>query len=320
MNPKVSIVIPCYNAEKFIAEALKSVFSQTFTDYEVIVVNDASTDRSRDIISHYADKIKLINLEVNGGEAHARNKALKEASGLYISFLDADDIWRPEKLAKQVSYLDSHPEVGFVYSNGTCFKVEKGAKVFVREFKLSFDGDVFKELFWSNFVPGHTPMVRKTILDQVGYYDEAVQLKRAATDYDLWLRIARVTNFGHISELLADYRLHESNMLGLSYENVLLSYQYIYEKFYSIFPDTKERIGLTRNDSIGDLYLRHAFMDFTSKKRLYALKKISASIKYCPAKGMMALFLIVFGLHTPSLWKHLIWRFDIIYTKFVKRH
>ncbi len=319
-NVKVSVIIPAFNAGKYIEEALNSVFSQTYRQFEIIMVDDCSTDNTKEILEKYKSKIHLITLQTNQGEAHARNTAINEAQGEYISFLDADDMWRPTKLEKQVSYLDAHPEIGFLYSNATCFKVVNNEKQIIREFHLDFTGDVFKELFWSNFVPGHTPMVRADILKTVGLFDENVRLKKAAADYDLWLRISRVTNFGHLSEVLADYRIHDTNMLGLSYENVLLPYEYIYEKFYTNYPDTDQRIGLSKNACIGDLYLRHAFMDFISKNQKSAITKAKNAIKYIPFKGFASLMIIIIGIKSPQLWKHLLWRFDIIYSKFVKTH
>ena len=114
--PKVSVIIPTYQYDSFIGEAIDSVLAQTYKDYELIVVDDGSIDRTREIISKYGSNINYIYQE-NKGLAAARNTGIRATKGEYLSFLDADDAWLPNKLEVEVEFLDTHPVVGMVYSN-----------------------------------------------------------------------------------------------------------------------------------------------------------------------------------------------------------
>src|SRR3990170_2838516 len=114
--PKVSVIIPTYNREKYIVETLQSVFAQTFTDYEVIVIDDGSTDNTADVLRPYLDRIVYIR-KPNGGQGSARNVGIKVAKGEYIAFLDSDDLWMPEKLELQVKYLDNNKDAGLVFTD-----------------------------------------------------------------------------------------------------------------------------------------------------------------------------------------------------------
>src|SRR5438132_1599837 len=110
----VSVVIPVYNGERYLADAIQSVRDQTYQNFEVIVVDDGSTDGSADVAQRFGEAIRYVH-QANGGVCKARNAGIAAARGAYIAFLDQDDLWLPDKLAAQVTYLDSHPEVGAVY-------------------------------------------------------------------------------------------------------------------------------------------------------------------------------------------------------------
>ena len=114
--PRVSVIIPTYNREKYIAETINSVLDQTFSDYEIIVVDDGSADNTERLIrEQFADEVIYLS-KPNGGPASARNMGMRVAKGEYIAFLDSDDLWLPEKLAIQTRFMDAHPEIGLTYS------------------------------------------------------------------------------------------------------------------------------------------------------------------------------------------------------------
>ncbi|MBW4611987.1 MAG: glycosyltransferase family 2 protein [Desmonostoc vinosum HA7617-LM4] len=202
---KVSVIIPAYNAMKYLPETLTSVTTQTFSDFEIIIVNDGSSDGIEDYISQTTDaRVKIISQE-NKGLAAARNAGITNAQGEYIAFLDADDIWEPTKLEQQVSALEKHPEIGLVYT-WVAYIDEKGAST-GRVFKHHAEGDVWQQLVEHNIVEcGSVPMVRRSCFDTVGIFDWNLSRYNVHEDWDMWLRIAARYPFKVVKETLVYYR------------------------------------------------------------------------------------------------------------------
>jgi len=149
-SPRVSVIIPTYNRAQMLVECLESVISQTFTDYEVIVIDDGSTDDTGELVKPYLDRIEYIKHE-NKGNAAARNSGLDIARGELIAFLDSDDLWLPGKLEREVDYLDGHPDVDMVCANGIFFGSPKFAAKSVvpdkRAIPLATEGVTLKKYF-----------------------------------------------------------------------------------------------------------------------------------------------------------------------------
>lgn len=207
--PKVSVVIPIYNAEKFISETIESVMAQTCSDWEIIAVDDGSTDKTPEILRSYkkrlSKKMRVITQE-NSGLSITRNVAISAAKGGYVAFLDHDDLWVPEKLEKQVKLLDSNKELGMVYSDSYMID-EKGdlkKDTFFGKIKPS-RGNVFDKLFYVNFIPCLTVITRKEMLKKVGQFDPRYKISE---DHDMFLRIAECYPVDFIEQPLAKYRLH----------------------------------------------------------------------------------------------------------------
>lgn len=184
----VSVVIPAYNAEAYIREALESVLSQTYTDYEIIVVDDGSTDRTLERVRAYGTRIVLLTQD-HKGPAAARNRALQAAKGPLIAFLDADDVWLPEKLQLQVGFAEAHPEYGIV----TCdLAFWDGSKVIMPAAKQKLyritNGFVADELLFQNWVSTSCALVRRECFEKVGYFDEEPGLY--GEDWLMWVQIA----------------------------------------------------------------------------------------------------------------------------------
>ncbi len=214
--PKVSVIIPAYNAEKYIAETLDSVVNQTYSDFEVIIVDDGSKDGTVSIIKQYQgkypEKIRLIQKE-NGGPASARNVGIKVATGEYIAFIDADDLWLPRKLEKQISFFESQPtQVGLVYTDGKKFD-DDGTWTLPEHLRHNYiEGRIYKDLLRSNVIPNQSVVVRNECFDQVGLFSESPKIV-SSEDYDMWLRIARKFEISFLNEVLSLYREHN---LGIS--------------------------------------------------------------------------------------------------------
>ncbi len=214
---KVSVIIPCYNAEKYISETLESVFNQTFKDYEVLLIDDGSTDNSLSLVrEQYGGRVRIFT-QKNKGVAAARNVGLAQSVGEYLSFLDADDIWLPEKLELQTQFLDVNKEVDLVYSDTYEFNDAKGVfpKTWFQKRK-HFTGSVFKEIFIANFIPTLTVTIRKTCLLDSGYFDEDLDLL-GCEDGNLWMRIALNHKIGCLEKPLGKYRINPG---GLSHRRV----------------------------------------------------------------------------------------------------
>jgi glycosyltransferase involved in cell wall biosynthesis len=211
VKPKVSVIIPAYNSEKYIAEAIESVFAQTYPGYEVIVVDDGSTDGTLQLLKRYDSRIKVLT-KVNGGPASARNLAINNSCGEYIAFLDSDDLWVEEKLDEQVAFLNKHPEVGLVFGEILIFE-ERGGKHIILS-KNGWTGDpTFRQLLFGNYIPNSTVVIRRRCVDKVGLLNESAELI-AVEDHEYWMRIARTFPMAGIPNPLAYYRIREGNILG----------------------------------------------------------------------------------------------------------
>lgn len=210
-EPKVSVVIGAYNCEKFIRETVQSVIDQSFRDWELIIVDDCSTDSTCQVINQIKDdRIRLIRLEKNSGiPAIPRNVAMKSAKGDYIAFLDHDDLWLPQKLEKQVDFLEKNKDTFLVYTK--CVVQKDGRQLRVNPRKPR-SGRIFEELFLhSNFIDVMTVMIRNKKEDNPYFFNEDKELA-AAEDYALWLSIALKEKISFIDEPLAIYRMHSAGL------------------------------------------------------------------------------------------------------------
>jgi glycosyltransferase involved in cell wall biosynthesis len=186
-TPAVSVIIPAYNAAAFIPETLASVFSQTFSDFEVIVVNDGSPDTPalEKALRPFQDRILYLRQE-NSGPAGARNRGIRKAKGEFVAFLDSDDAWPPEYLSAQMKMFAEQPALDLVYADGELFgDGPLPRKRFMQTSRPPTDlVGLLSE--GSQFIPSGT-VVRKKTVEQAGYFDESL---RGPEDYDLWLRLA----------------------------------------------------------------------------------------------------------------------------------
>lgn len=202
-NPRVSVLMSVYNGEKHLHQAVDSILNQTFKDFEFLIINDGSTDKTAQILqSNYDPRIKIINNDKNIGLTKSLNKGLKIARGKYIARMDADDISMPERLEKEVRLLERRKNVGLV---GTyCLVINENGKVFY-EFKSSANEKILKKnLLAENQFTHGSAMFRRRCLEKAGDYREEFVV---AQDYDLWLRIAEFSDLAIIPEFLYQWRL-----------------------------------------------------------------------------------------------------------------
>ncbi|MCL1471490.1 glycosyltransferase [Argonema antarcticum] len=207
-RPLISVIIPVYNSKKTIRETIDSVLQQTFSDFELIVINDGSTDLTLDIISSINDpRLKLFSYS-NAGAAVSRNRGFSQSSGEFIAFLDADDLWTPDKLEAQLKALQENPQAAVAYS---WLNVINESSEFVRGGNYRTEnGDVFAKLFLIPFVEsGSNPLIRRQSFVDVGGFDESLT---ASQDYDLYLRLAARYNFVAVPSPQILYRLSSNSM------------------------------------------------------------------------------------------------------------
>jgi glycosyltransferase involved in cell wall biosynthesis len=213
-NPTVSVIIPTYNRANLIEKAIRNVLNQTYQDFEIIVIDDGSTDNTREIIRSFNDKrVKYIKkYKKNKGISVARNVGIKMARGKYFALLDSDDEWLPEKLDKQIKILqDGSSELGVVYSN-LCY-IDENGKNMNKLRNPKKEGYIYEDLLGENYVgPPSTLLIRKECFHKVGLFDN---LLNAMEDWDMWIRIAKYYRFSLIKIPLVKYRLH-SNQLSIN--------------------------------------------------------------------------------------------------------
>ncbi len=211
-EPMVSVVIPAYNCEGYVREAIESVLAQTFDEFELIVVDDAATDGTAAVLAEYerAGRLCVVRHERNRGLSAARNSGIRAARGRYVTFLDADDVWRPEKLAYQAAILRRHPELALLgnaelnFADGSSYRFpplpqDAALRPVTRgELLMGPCG-----LSPSNAIMG------REVFDEVGLFDEEL---RAAEDRDMWLRVAGRFPAAVDDAVLNAYRLHGDNM------------------------------------------------------------------------------------------------------------
>lgn len=212
LNQLVSVIIPTYNSAPYISEAIDSVLGQSYSDYEIIVIDDGSTDNTGELLNNYSHnpKVSVIRLDVNSGVSAARNAGLNIARGDIIALLDADDIWLPEKLNKQVQALKEAPESGWIYCNGSVVDQNLKKMYFFTERWNQTGGMIYADILLKSLcVPVSSVIIKREVFDHCGFFDPEL---KAVEDLDLFLRIARKYKCAYLKEPLFNYRVHNDNL------------------------------------------------------------------------------------------------------------
>ncbi|HWS87110.1 MAG TPA: glycosyltransferase family 2 protein [Pyrinomonadaceae bacterium] len=223
MGRRISVIMPAYNAERYVAESIRSVVGQTCDDWELFVVDDGSTDGTAEVVQGFAsadERVKYL-FQQNGGQGKARNAGIRASGGELVAFLDSDDLWEPEKLSLQVAALDESG-ADVVFGDAFIFVGDETAdegltfSAICPEFIYGARGgaEAFQLLFAYNRIPTLTVLARRRALDEVGLFEEGREYQNCE-DYDLWLKLAaRGATFFGMRERLARYRRHTSSMMN----------------------------------------------------------------------------------------------------------
>ncbi len=273
--PLCSVIIPAYNAMKYLPETLESVLQQTFTDFEVLIINDGSSDN----IVQWADglldpRVKLISQE-NQGLSGARNTGIAHAIADYIAFVDADDLWEPTKLEKQVRCLDDHPEVGLVHA--WMALVDERGKSTGRVIKSSVEGYVWEQIVQWNKIACPSVMVRRCCFDTMGVFDRNL---RSVEDWDMWIRIATRYPFAAIKEPLAYYR-QLPNSMSKNCQVMEQAFHQVIEKTFQSAP-TEQLYLKNRSYSYANLCLAWKALQSTNRDYLLAIHYRALAIDHNP--------------------------------------
>ena len=207
ITPQVSVIIPTYNSARYVVEAVESVLAQTWQDFEILVIDDGSTDETEQLMRRYENPVRYL-CQANGGVAVARNRGIRESRGRYIAFLDADDTWLPYKLERQINVLLEHPNVRACYSTFTIVDAELNPLGISRSQR---QGSALEDLLTGGNIIGSicTVLCERSLFDVVGGFDP--KLSQCA-DWDMWVRLAARTEFLYLDEPLVTYRQHDANM------------------------------------------------------------------------------------------------------------
>ncbi|AFZ22783.1 putative glycosyltransferase [Cylindrospermum stagnale PCC 7417] len=255
--PKISVVIPAYNAMAYLPKTVDSVLKQTFNDFELLIIDDGSSDQIVEWISQITDsRVKLIS-QKNQGLSGARNTGIAHAQGEYIAFLDADDLWAPTKLEKQVRCLDEQPKVGVVYT--WTLLVDEQDKPTGRIFANHAEGNIWQQLLENDVISsGSSAMVRRCCFETVGVFDCNLN---SAEDLDMWLRIADSYPFAVVKELLTLYRQHPNSM-SKNRQRMFQSLRTVFEKAFQSVP---LNLLYLRNRAYASMFLGLAWLAIDDK-------------------------------------------------------
>jgi glycosyltransferase involved in cell wall biosynthesis len=232
--PKLSVIIPVYNGEKYLAAAVESILTQTFSDFELIIINDGSTDQTAHLLATYADpRIMLIN-QPNQGVTKSLNRGLAMARGNYIARMDADDIAKPDRFAKQLALLETQPEIAFCGSWAKA--IDKDGNEIADFNYPPISHEQIRRYYWFHNPFIHSSvMFRKNIIDQCGVYDEKII---RAQDYEYWGRIIRRFKTANLPEQLLLYRvldegITKSKNLSMRMTGLKIRWRYLVNYFFT---------------------------------------------------------------------------------------
>ena len=245
--PSISIIIPAYNAERTILETIKSVQNQTYSDFELIVINDGSKDGTLELVNSIQDERLKVFSYKNGGVCVARNYGFSHATGEFISFIDADDLWTPEKLEAQLDALKQQPEADVAYSWTYFFYEQTGEKI--AGHPVFFTGNVYGDLLKENFIAsGSNILVRREAIKQVGEFDSTFP---HCADWDFYLHLAAQCKFVVVPKHQIFYRQSTTSMTSTKISEIEKQLITMLEKAYQFAPAEYKQV---KNHSFSWIY------------------------------------------------------------------
>ena len=252
-NPRVSVVIPNYNHTRYVAGAIQSVLDQSVPAYELIVVDDGSTDESREVVSRFGSQVRYIWQE-NQGLAGARNTGIRAATGELVGLLDADDQWLPTYLETMLPLADQYPEAAVYYCQARCVDEMGAGLPRVLGGPVVDPDSIYSTLLRANFLLPSTTLLRRDVIVQAGLFDSSL---RSCEDWDLWLRILPEQRFVGTSECLVFYRQHDKS-LSKNIDGMLQAAQAVIEKNFGPDDGAPHCWSAEKRRAFGGLYRYYA--------------------------------------------------------------
>ena len=233
-TPEVSVIMNCLNCSKYLKEAIESVYAQTFTDWEIIFWDNASTDRSAEIAGQYDQRLRYFKSEQTEPLGEARNRAISKSSGKYLAFLDCDDLWLPEKLQEQIPLFIKNPRVGLVFADSIYFN-DNGDVRLLYDGDFPLRGEAFGDMLGDYRISLETVVIRKSALDSLGeWFDKRFTVLE---ETELFLRIAYAWEVDYVEAPLSKWRMHAGSWTFSKKSLFPEEGDMMIKKFEEIFPD-----------------------------------------------------------------------------------
>jgi glycosyltransferase involved in cell wall biosynthesis len=274
-SPLVSVIVPTYNRAAYLAEAVDSVLNQSYPHLELLVVDDGSTDNTRDVLNQFAGDRRLhVTYQANAGQSRARNAALAQAQGDFFCFLDSDNVWVSDKLQVSLDAFRDNPDVDVVY--GDIITINENGEELSRRNMRRFSGAIVAEMLKDNCVTMNTAMFRRRCYLEQGGMSET---RRVADDYDLWLRYSVFFQFLYLPRFLAKYRVMEDQISSDKSAR--------FESNFQILADFEQQYGA----QLGTDVMREGWTYFFLRRARYhadvgmpslAVRDSAKALSYCP--------------------------------------
>jgi glycosyltransferase involved in cell wall biosynthesis len=307
VRSKVSIIMPVLNGERYIGEALESVLAQTYCNYELIVVDDGSTDNTYEKVHAFLGKLdlKYLRHDLPKGIPASVNDGLRKSAGEFIAFLDHDDAWLPEMLETQVTHLERHADVGMVHSDFQT--IDSQGQILEESVArcrnlLVPSGYIFPQLFMDCFIVANSVLIRKECFDRLGYFDESLPFG----DYHTWLRISRFYKVDYVPKVLTKYRQHPSqstrnvSIARPTHDSVALT---VIKNLLDLYPEIREELGeRTLKRRFASLYFDMAYDWFAKGGFGYARPLLIQAIRLWPGNYKYHLYYLASLLQPSHAW------------------
>jgi len=290
MTPLISIITPTYQRAEFIEEMLKSILVQTYSNWELILVDDGSTDNTVELIKPYLNDQRIkYHYQENNGQSSARKKAIQLAEGEYLAFLDSDNVWIPTRLELGLKAIESDPTIDLTY--GDIVEIDIDSVEQPTQNMKRFSGAVAPELVKDNFITMNTVLVKKTAVIKVGAFRSEV---KRADDYDMWLRLSAEHNFLYVPKIMVKYRVMD-DQISSNKAGRFIANKEIVEHFHNVFP-----VALTateKKQGWSSFYLRKAYYEMSVEHYSEAKNDIFKALNFKPLwigpwKGLVKLVLL----------------------------
>lgn len=289
-NPLVSAIVPAFNAERYVGEAIDSILAQSYPNIEILVVDNASTDNTAAIIKRYGERVTYLH-QAKKGPAAARNQGLMQSRGDFIAFLDADDLWLPEKTERQIRYLVDHPEVGVCYSHYEFIDSESRPHPFKARPQM-LNGWAFEALLKLQLHVGiGTTMIRRSCIDDVGMLDENLI---TAEDTNFFIRLAKNYQFGYLRGPVARYRIHQDSLTKTDgvRRGTFKSLDYLVDRYSELHPSRSSLMA----EAYAVRHLARGKRGFYRGDYADARQHARKAIKYKPSLGSAWFYLALSSL------------------------